>query len=127
VGTTVRLNLKRAGQTEPLNVSVTREVIETPSVEWRTLDEDPSVGYVHIRMFTERTVEETRQALQDLQAKGALRLIVDLRDNGGGLLDAAVGVASQFFPPVSCCTSSDATSRNGHIRSKRAGWRSTSC
>ena len=93
----VGLALWRAGVAEPLEVSVTREVIETPSVEARLLENDATIGYVRIRMFTERTAEETRRALRDLQSQGATRLIVDLRDNGGGLLDAAVDVASQFL------------------------------
>ena len=97
VGTAVRLTLKRAGVAEPLELSVTREVIETPSVEWRLLESDATIGYMRIRLFTERTAEETRRALRDLQSQGATRLIVDLRDNGGGLLDAAVDVASQFL------------------------------
>jgi carboxyl-terminal processing protease len=97
VGTQVRLTLKRAAVSEPIELSITREVIEMPSVEWRLLEADPTIGYLRIRLFTERTAEETRRALRDLQDQGAERLIVDLRDNGGGLLDAAVDVTSQFL------------------------------
>lgn len=97
VGTQVRLALKRASLTEPLEVSVTRELIETPSVEWRILEQDETVGYLHIRVFTERTAEETRRALRDLLDKGARTFILDLRGNGGGVLDAAVEVASEFL------------------------------
>ena len=97
VGTQVTLTLKRAGVADLLELPVTREVIETPSVEWRVLEQDPTIGYLHIRLFTERTAEETKQALRELQGKAVERLVVDLRDNGGGLLDAAVDVASQFL------------------------------
>jgi carboxyl-terminal processing protease len=97
VGSQVTLILKRAEAAEPLTIVVTREVIETPSVEWRVLDQDHAIGYVHIRLFTERTGEETERAIQDLRAQGMTSLVVDLRDNGGGLLDAAVDVASQFL------------------------------
>jgi carboxyl-terminal processing protease len=97
VGTQVDLTLKRAGAADPVVVAVTREVIETPSVEWRVLEQDPTLGYLHIRLFTERTAEETRRALVDLESKNVTRLIVDLRNNGGGLLDAAVDVSSQFL------------------------------
>ena len=97
VGSQVKLTLKRESVTEPLVLLVTREVIETPSVEARVLEQDATMGYVRIRMFTERTAGETRRALQDLEAKGVTSLILDLRDNGGGLLDAAVDVASQFL------------------------------
>lgn len=97
VGTQVRLTLQRAGLTEPLEISVTRELIETPSVEWRILEQDKTIGYLRIRMFTERTAEETRRALQDLLDKGASTFVLDLRGNGGGVLDAAVDVASEFL------------------------------
>jgi carboxyl-terminal processing protease len=97
VGTQVRLTLERTGLAEPLVVSITRELIETPSVEWRILEQDKSIGYLRIRMFTERTAEETRRALQDLLDKGAQTFILDLRGNGGGVLDAAVDVASEFL------------------------------
>jgi carboxyl-terminal processing protease len=97
VGTKVTLTLQRAGAAEPIVVSITRATIETPSVEWRVLEQDASTGYIHIRLFTERTPRELERALQDLKGAGAKRLVLDMRDNPGGLLDAAVAVASQFL------------------------------
>jgi carboxyl-terminal processing protease len=97
VGTKVTLTLQRAGAAEPVVVTITRSTIETPSVEWRVLEQDPSIGYIHIRLFTERTPRELERALQDLKGAGAARLILDMRDNPGGLLDAAVAVTSQFL------------------------------
>ena len=97
VNTQVRLTVQREGTPEPIQVTVTREVIETPSVEWHVLEEDPHTGYVHIRLFTERTGKETIRALQELKRAGIDSLILDLRDNGGGVLDAAIDVASQFI------------------------------
>ncbi len=97
VGTKVVLTLQRSGTAEPVVVTITRATIETPSVEWRVLEQDPSIGYIHIRLFTERTPRELERALQDLKGAGAARLILDMRDNPGGLLDAAVSVASQFL------------------------------
>jgi len=61
------------------------------------LEQDPNIGYIHIRLFTERTPRELERALQDLKGAGAARLVLDMRDNPGGLLDAAVAVASQFL------------------------------
>src|SRR5512136_1035482 len=97
IGTKVMLTLQRTGAAEPIVVTITRATIETPSVEWRVLEQDPSIGYIHIRLFTERTPRELERALQDLKGAGAARLILDMRDNPGGLLDAAVSVASQFL------------------------------
>ncbi len=97
VGTQVTLRLRRAGVTEPFDVVVTREEIASPSVEWRLLEQDPTTGYVALRIFGERTAAELRTALQELQTQGAQRLVLDLRHNPGGLLEAAVDVASQFL------------------------------
>jgi carboxyl-terminal processing protease len=97
VGTQVVLTLQRVGVADPIVVTVTRKNIQTPSVEWRTLDQDPAIGYIRVRLFTERTGREMERALQDLREAGITSLILDLRDNGGGLLDAAVDVSSQFL------------------------------
>jgi carboxyl-terminal processing protease len=97
VGSQVRLTLQRAGTVDPIVVTITRQVIETPSVEWRTLEQDSVTGYIRIRLFTGRTGRELERAIKDLKQAGVTRLILDLRDNGGGLLDAAVDVSSQFL------------------------------
>jgi carboxyl-terminal processing protease len=97
VGSQVRLTLRRAGAVEPVVVDVTRQVIETPSVEWRVLEEDARIGYIRIRLFTERTGRELERAISELKEAGSSQLVLDLRDNGGGLLDAAVDVASEFL------------------------------
>ena len=97
VGTQVTLTLKRAGVAEPVVVTITRQVIETPSVEWRVLEQDSTIGYIRIRLFTERTGRELERAIQELRGTSVSHLIVDIRDDPGGLLDAAVDVASQFL------------------------------
>lgn len=97
VGSQVKLTLQREGEEEPVVLTITRKVIETPSVEWRILDQDATIGYIHVSLFSERTGKEIKAALNDLKAKGATSYILDLRDNGGGLVDAAVEVSSQFL------------------------------
>jgi carboxyl-terminal processing protease len=97
VDTQVTLALERVGEAGPIVVTITRKVIETPSVEWRVLEQDPHTGYIRIRLFTERTGRELERALEELRDEGVTRLVLDLRDNGGGLLDAAVDVTSQFL------------------------------
>lgn len=96
-GTQVTLRLRRDGQAEPFDLAVTREEIENPSVDWRLLEQDPTTGYVALRIFGERTIDELRTALQELQDQGAQRLVLDMRHNPGGLLESAVDVASQFL------------------------------
>jgi carboxyl-terminal processing protease len=71
-----------------------------PSVTWRILSEAPSIGYVAISIFAEPTKDELARAINDVRSKGATKLILDLRDNGGGLLDSAVDVASQFVDGI---------------------------
>jgi carboxyl-terminal processing protease len=97
VGTQVKIMVQRAGQSEPIVFAITREVIETPSVSSRILQGSPQIGYLAIDRFTERTGDEVQSALKDLKQKGARQIVFDLRDNGGGLLDSAVDVASQFI------------------------------
>lgn len=97
VGSTVTLTLERAGAAEPVVLTIERAIIESPSVEWRVLEEDPAIGYIKISRFSARTGRELRRALTDLTDQGATQLIVDLRSNGGGLLDAAIEVTSEFL------------------------------
>jgi carboxyl-terminal processing protease len=97
VGSMVKLTISRAGYPEPLAFEITREKVETPTVTWRLLDEGQGLGYVSISLFTERTNKELETALKDLKAQGATHLILDLRNNNGGLLETAIDVASQFL------------------------------
>jgi carboxyl-terminal processing protease len=97
VGSVVKLTISRADFPEPLIFEITREKVETPTVTWRLLDEDRGLGYVSISLFTERTNNELETALKELEAQGITHLILDLRNNSGGLLQTAIDVASQFL------------------------------
>jgi len=96
-GTKVVLTLKRADVANPFDITVVRERIETPSVEWRVLSEADHIGYVKISIFGERTAEELETGVAELAAKGVDKLALDLRGNGGGLVDAAVEITSRFL------------------------------
>lgn len=96
-GTPVTLMLRRPGLEAPFEVTVTRERIEMPSVEWRVLDAAGGIGYAKVQLFGERTAGELRDGLEELDAAGVTRLVLDLRGNGGGLVNAAVEIASQFM------------------------------
>lgn len=97
VGTNVTLTIEREGATEPINITIERAVIETPSANWRLLEEDPTIGYIQLTAFTERSAGEMTRALEELAGQGAETYIFDLRSNGGGLLEAAVDIASMFL------------------------------
>ncbi|MCO6449788.1 MAG: S41 family peptidase [Caldilineales bacterium] len=89
----VRLSVLRDGQT--LDFEIKREQFELPSVEWRMLQERPEVGYIRIERFSGLTDKELALALADLAS--AKSLILDLRGNTGGLLDAACDVSRHFL------------------------------
>lgn len=97
-GQVVRLTVRRPGADEPLTFEVKREEIITPSVAWEL--ETPEIGYIQLLIFNERTSDELRDAVRDLRSQGASRYVIDLRNNGGGLLPAAIDVASQFLDDV---------------------------
>ena len=97
IGEPVELQLRRGDSAELVTVSVVRERVETPSVEWRVLEEAPTVGYIAIHQFTERTADELDSAIQDLDDKGVSFLVLDMRHNGGGLLQSSIDVASRFL------------------------------
>lgn len=96
-GTDVVL-LVRRGEQEIESV-VIREVIDTPSVHWELLTEEtPPLAYVEITSFTDRTPSELAEALKELIGRdGAEGLVLDLRNNGGGLLHSSIDVVDQFL------------------------------
>jgi carboxyl-terminal processing protease len=96
VGTPVTLTISRP-PTPPFDLTIDREEIQVPSVTWRALDQAPDIGYIHVQGFTEKTGDETLNTLQELRQAETSSLILDLRDNSGGLIDPAIATASQFL------------------------------
>ena len=93
-GTTVHLVVQRPGQAKQLNFSIVREVIHTPSVLARMVNND--IGYIQVLVFGLTTGDELAGALDRLGKQGAKGYILDLRNNGGGYLNAAIDVSSKF-------------------------------
>jgi len=81
--------------TEELNVEITREQITIPSVEYKM---EGDIGYIKISRFAEDTSDLAAAAATDFKQKGAKGVIVDVRSDPGGLLDASVDVASLWLP-----------------------------
>ena len=105
-GVTVALKIERSGTDKPLSFNIPRAIIRTDSVlgdtrlnarQWNfTLADHPDIAYIRVLTFGERTVEELKVVLQGLEKQGFKGLILDLRGNRGGLLDAAVDMCNLF-------------------------------
>lgn len=97
-GTVVTLTVYRPETGATLEFSIERAEIPQPTVEYAVLeDTEPTVGYIQIVLFGERTAEELQRALTSVRHDGAEVLVLDLRGNPGGLLDSAIEVASRFL------------------------------
>jgi carboxyl-terminal processing protease len=94
--TTVHIKIKRIGIKEPIPLAIVRAAIPTNSIS-NTLMIRPGVGYIRIKDFTSTTVRELDDAIEKLERQGMEKLVLDLRGNPGGLLDAAVGVSDHFL------------------------------
>lgn len=96
-GTKVSLTILQEGAKEPKKFSIVREVIPIKAVKYRMLEE--GYGYIRISTFQDKTVEEFQSGLKKLEAnKGGLKgLVLDLRNDPGGLLNEAVKVADEFL------------------------------
>jgi carboxyl-terminal processing protease len=95
-GTQVVLTIKREGVEQSFDVTVTRAQITIPSTEYKMLDNN--IAYIRLNAFSNTTGDELRTALEQLLAQNPKGLILDLRYNSGGYLDAAIQVGSEFFP-----------------------------
>jgi len=95
-GTKVKISVMREGAAKLLDFTLTREVIDIPSVESRVLGND--IGYLRLKVFSSNTDEIAAKHLKTLQEKGIKALIVDVRDNPGGDLETAVNIADYLIP-----------------------------
>src|SRR5690606_7690754 len=95
--TSITLTLMRAGETNPLVVTIVRGVIKVRSV--RNKEAAPGIAYVRISQFQEKTGEDLARQLIEIGRKGTPKgLVLDLRNDPGGLLNSAIGVAGAFLP-----------------------------
>jgi len=98
-GTSIKLTIVRDSEDKPIHVTIVRDIIKVKSVKSRTLA--PGYGYVRISHFQTQTVRDLEKVINALKKenKGHLNgLVLDLRNNPGGVLNAAVGVSDSFLP-----------------------------
>ncbi|WP_139052827.1 S41 family peptidase [Thiocapsa marina] len=97
-GTSIELTIVRSGDERPFDVTLERAIIQVASVRSRTLE--PGFGYIRVSHFQSRTTEDVLAAVETLKAAndGTLQgLVLDLRNNPGGVLNSAVGVSDAFL------------------------------
>lgn len=94
-GTKVKITIIRKGVNQPLDFDVTRQKVEIKTVKGKEFS--TGIGYIRILQFAENTSEEFDAAFSDLQGKGMNSLVIDLRDNPGGLLDSVVDLGGQIL------------------------------
>jgi carboxyl-terminal processing protease len=95
-GTKVDVTLHRPSTGADIDVTITREIIRQDTIRSAQILE-PGIGYIHLTQFNERSGLEFREALERLEREGMRALVLDLRNNPGGLLNVAVEVAQPFF------------------------------
>lgn len=119
-GSEVKVRMGRPGIAEPIDFTIQREVIQLKSVPFVTMVEE-GVGYVPLRVFSESSEAEVREAITGLRDQGMRGLIIDLRGNLGGLLDQGVAITDLFLgaglPVVE--TRGRAVDQNGVLRTSR--------
>ncbi len=124
VGTQVSLTIKRGE--EELVFKMTREKIETKSVEWEI--KEGNIGYIEISRFDSNTTSQTQEATKALSDKNVKGIILDLRNNPGGYLDSSIDVASEFLKEGVIVTEKthDSSQREDYKASGRGNLTSTS-
>ncbi|MDX1627671.1 MAG: S41 family peptidase [Fulvivirga sp.] len=96
-GTPVSLTVLRYGKDEPITLNFTREKVKIDNVPYSGMVAD-GIGYLKLTEFTMRAGEEVKNAVEALKANGAEKIILDLRNNPGGLLHEAVNICNVFIP-----------------------------
>ena len=104
-GTTVVFKVKKVRTGDTLDISIVRERIHLPDIEYAGMLDD-TTGYILQSSFTENVSGEIRSKFQELKKQGMKKLVLDLRGNGGGLMSEAIGIVSLFVPKGSLVVTS---------------------
>jgi carboxyl-terminal processing protease len=113
-GTKVTISIVREGWTEPQDLSIVREQIRIHSVREQQLE--PGIEYIKLRQFQEQTPSDLEQALDRAKKNGMKALVLDLRNNPGGLLTAAVEVTEKFLDDGKLVVYTEGRIRNQNMR-----------
>lgn len=113
-GTTVTISVMRENFEKPKDFTITRDIIEIKSATSKMLLDN--IGYVRLRQFQENSAEELEDALNSLEVEGLNAVILDLRSNPGGLLNAAVEVADRFLEKGKLIVYTEGRKKNQDMR-----------
>jgi carboxyl-terminal processing protease len=114
-GTKITITVVREGAKEPIDVVLVREVIQVQSIKSQEIE--PGIGYIRIRQFQERTAPDLVTSVEKFDKTGRLGgLIVDVRNNPGGLLSAAVEVSEEFLGDGKLIVYTEGRMRNQNMR-----------
>ena len=119
-GTQVKITVARRGLDQPLAMSVTRAEIPQTTVR-QSYMLTPTTGYILLTEFSRGTGREMAEHIEQLRKQGMKQLVVDLRNNGGGLLDQAIDVADQFLPEGSTIVETKGRTRDSFQSFKASG------
>jgi carboxyl-terminal processing protease len=97
VGDFIKVSVIRDPDDTQLEFRIRRSQIHIPSVTWHIAPDNPTIGIINVNIIAESTSEEIQKAVKEMQGKGSHQFILDLRDNGGGLLTAGVDIAKLFL------------------------------
>lgn len=97
VGTSFKLKVQRPGVKEPIEFNIVRRSIQMPTIPYYGVM-DGQVGYINLSSFSGSPSKDFKKAFLDLKKQGITSLVIDLRNNGGGLLDQAVEIVNMFVP-----------------------------
>lgn len=96
-GSMVTLTIIHEGEDQSVEITVKRDRVEVPSVSWRMLP-DGDIALVRLTSFAQRSADEMQTALTEARNQGARAVVLDMRNNPGGLVKEAISIASQFLP-----------------------------
>lgn len=95
-GTEVTVTIVREGEKEPIDYVIKRGTVEVPTIAFEMLED--KIGYIYVSEFDEITVTQFKSAISELEDQGMKGLVIDVRDNPGGLLDACVKMLDRLLP-----------------------------
>lgn len=114
-GSTVNITIMREGEKELLDFTITRAIIEIQSVKDTILTED-KIGYVRLTEFQEKTASILKEEITKLKEEGMKALVLDLRNNPGGLLNSAIGVSEIFVPEKKVIVSTQGRKKDQNVQ-----------